>query len=224
MQVEIEVVKLLLVFVLLGVNVFYDLKYRKIFGSDKINFILGCGALSLFLITLYDNPNFLTHLIFLIGSLMAILFLWKVKAISDGDVIVCVIFSLLLPIFFIPITTIFMAVFLLSIVIPVYNVSMNCITLMNHKPLFSSFNSSTYVKCLAFCFSHRKRQWEKFVVSIECNDNTLQNPTTVSPYDKDFTITKNTVVVMALPFLLFVLLSLPIALSLTSAVMRPFFY
>ncbi len=132
---------------------------------------------------------------------------------ASGDVVVSLIFCAVLPTNFIPLTTICIALILSVIVTLVYNITLNLKTKCRHEKLFHDFNSSILIKILAFGISHKKRSWEKHVLSIE-RDGKLDLIT--QSFEKEFDAKNETIVCVAMPLLPFMLASFPIALVVTS--------
>ena len=132
---------------------------------------------------------------------------------ASGDVVLSLIFCAVLPTNLIPITTIFLALVLSVIITLVYNITLNINTKYKNEKLFHDFDSSIFIKILAFGISHKKRSWEKHVISVE-RDGKLDLVT--SPFDKKFHTTNGTIVSAAFPFLPIMFVSFPIALVVTS--------
>ncbi len=132
---------------------------------------------------------------------------------ASGDVVVSLIFCAVLPTNLIPLTTIFIAMILSVIVTISYNITLNAQTKCRHEKLFHNFDSSIFIKILAFGLSHKKRSWEKHVISVE-QDGKLNLIT--SSFDKKFHTTNESIVSVAFPFMPIMLVSFFISLFLTS--------
>jgi len=145
------------------------------------------------------------------------LLLWRCNVIASGDVVVSLIFCVVLPTNLIPITTIFLALILSVIVTILYNVILNVRTKYRKEKLFYDFNSSILIKILAFCISHKKRSWEKYVISIE-KDGKLNLIS--QSFNKQFETKNKTIVITAIPLLPFMLVSFPIVLVMTSVFIK----
>jgi len=132
---------------------------------------------------------------------------------ASGDIVISLIFCAVFPTNLIPLTTICIALILSVIVIILYNITLNLITKYKNERLFHDFDSSIFVKILAFFISHKKRSWEKHVLLIE-RDGKLD--LTTSSFDKKFHTTNESIVSTAFPFLPVMLISFPIAIVVTS--------
>ena len=53
----IEIIKIVFLCSFLLVNTYYDIKYRQIFGTTKINCIIGIFAFSIIIYGYLENPN-----------------------------------------------------------------------------------------------------------------------------------------------------------------------
>jgi len=209
---DLEIFRIAFVVILLSVNTIYDIRYRTIAGSDKVNFIIGAVGFAFLLFDAYGEPLSYDFIMMVI-CITFVLLLWRCKIMASGDVVISLIFCAVLPTNFIPITTIFLALILSVIIALVYNITLNVQTKYRHEKLFDDFNSSIFIKILAFGISHKKRTWEKHVLSIE-NNGKLDLIT--QPFDKEFNAKNETIVCVAVPFLPLMLVSFPIALVVTS--------
>jgi len=209
---DLEIFRIAFVIILLSVNTIYDIRYRTIAGSDKTNFIIGAVGFTLLLLDAYGEPLSYDFVMMVI-CITFVLLLWRCKVIASGDVVVSLIFCAVLPTNFIPLTTLFLALMFSVVVTLVYNITLNINTKYKNEKLFHDFNSSIFIKILAFGVSHKKRSWEKHVISIE-KDGKLDLIT--QPFDKEFNAKNETIVCVAVPLLPFMLVSFPIALVVTS--------
>jgi len=209
---DLEIVRIAFVVILLSVNTIYDVRYRTIAGSDKTNFIVGCIGFGLLLLDAYGEPLSYDFLMMVI-CITFVLLLWRCKVIASGDVVISLIFCAVLPTNLIPLTTICIALLLSVIATLVYNITLNIRTKYRHEKLFHNFNSSIFIKILAFGISHKKRSWEKHVLSIE-KDGKLD--LIAQPFDKEFNAENETIVCVAVPLLPLMLVSFPIAIVVTS--------
>ncbi len=197
---------------LLSINTIYDIRYRTIAGSDKTNFLIGCMGFTLLLLDAYGE-SLSYDFVLMVICITFVLLLWRCKVMASGDVVLSLIFCAVLPTNLIPITTIFLALVLSVIITLVYNITLNINTKYKNEKLFHDFDSSIFIKILAFGISHKKRSWEKHVISVE-RDGKLDLVT--SPFDKKFHTTNGTIVSAAFPFLPIMFVSFPIALVVTS--------
>ena len=211
-MLDLEIFRIAFVVILLSVNTIYDMRYRTIFGSDKTNFLIGAMGFGLLLLDVY-NDYFSSEILIMVICITFVLLLWRCKVIASGDVVISLIFCAVLPTSFIPIITICIALILSVIVTLVYNIILNVQTKYRGEKLFDDFNSSIFIKILAFGVSHKKRSWEKYVLSIE-NNGKLDLIT--SSFDKEFNTKNETIVCVAVPILPLMLISFPIVLVMTS--------
>jgi len=209
---DLEIFRIAFVIILLSVNTIYDIQYRTIAGSDKINFIIGCMGFGLLLLDAYGEPLSYDFVMMVI-CITFVLLLWRCKVIASGDVVISLIFCAVLPTNLIPLTTLCIALILSVIITLLYNITLNVQTKYRGEKLFHDFNSSIFIKILAFGISHKKRTWEKHVLTIE-NNGKLDLIT--SSFDKEFNAKNETIVAVAMPLLPLILVSFPIALVVTS--------
>ncbi len=209
---DLEIFRIVFVVILLSVNTIYDLRYRTIAGNDKTNFIIGAMGFGLLLLDAYGEPLSYDFVMMVI-CITFVLLLWRCKVMASGDVVISLIFCAVLPTNLIPLTTIFLALILSVIVTLVYNITLNVRTKYRHEKLFHDFNSSIFIKILAFGISHKKRSWEKHVLSIERNGKL---DLVTQPFDKEFNTKNETIVCVAVPLLPLMLVSFPIAIIVTS--------
>ncbi len=213
---DLEIVRIAFVVILLSVNTIYDLRYRTIAGSDKINFIVGAAGFGLLLLDAIGEPLSYDFVMMVI-CITFVLLLWRCKVIASGDVVISLIFCAVLPANFIPLTTLFLALMLAVIITLVYNITLNVQTKYRKEKLFHDFDSSLFIKILAFGLSHKKRSWEKHVLTIE-NNGKLDLIT--SSFDREFNAKNETIVCVAVPLLPLMLVSFPIVLVMTSIFMN----
>jgi len=209
---DLEIFRITFIIILLSVNTIYDIRYRTIAGNDKINFMIGCMGFGLLLLDAYGEPLSYDFVLMVI-CITFVLLLWRCKVMASGDIVVSLIFCAVLPTNLIPLTTIFLTLILSVIITLVYNITLNVQTKYRGEKLFHDFNSSIFIKILAFGISHKKRSWEKHVLTIE-NNGKLDLIT--SSFDKEFNAKNETIVCAAIPLLPFMLVSFPIALVMTS--------
>ncbi len=211
-MLELEIIRIVFVVGLLAVNTIYDIRYRTIAGSDKINFMVGSIGFTILILDTYDD-YFSSEILMMVICITFVLLLWRCKVMASGDVVISLIFCAVLPTNLIPLTTICIAMILSVIVTISYNITLNTRTKCRHEKLFHDFDSSIFIKILAFGISHKKRSWEKHVLSVE-QDGKLNLIT--SPFDKKFHTTNGTMVSIAFPFMPMMLVSFFISLFLTS--------
>ncbi len=209
---DLEIFRIAFVVGLLSINTVYDIRYRTIAGSDKVNLLVGAAGFSLLLLDAYGEPLSYDFVMMVI-CITFVLLLWRCKVMASGDVAVSLISCVVLPTNLLPLTTLFLALILSVIITLAYNIILNVRTKYRREKLFHDFNSSIFIKILAFGISHKKRSWEKYVLSIE-RDGKLDLIT--QPFDKEFNAKNETIVCVAVPLLPLMLISFPIALVVTS--------
>jgi len=213
---DLEIFRIAFVFGLLSVNTIYDIRYRIIAGSDKTNFIIGAVGFGLLLFDAMGEPLSLDFVLMVV-CITFVLLLWRCKVIASGDVVVSLIFCVVLPSNFLPLTTLLLALILSVFVTILYNIILNVRTKYRKEKLFHDFNSSILIKILAFCISHKKRSWEKHVISIE-EDGKLNLIS--QSFNKQFETKNKTIVITAIPLLPLMLIAFPIVLIMTSVFMK----
>lgn len=217
---DLELVRILFVFGVLSINAVYDLKYRAIAGSDKINCLLILGGFSLMILDTYDSTLRLEIFMFMV-SLIFIVFLWRIRLVAGGDIMILLVVCSVLPTNFLPITTVVIASILTIVIVFSYNVVLNIITKLKGNKLFNGYNISIPKQCVAFFITHKKRSWEKYVLSVEDGKSLdlLKFQYSESDYEDEPNIKNNTIVSVTIPFIFFMLLAFPLALLFTSLFM-----
>ena len=209
---ELDIIRIVFVFVVLGINTITDLKKREIAFSDRTSLLVGGIGFGLFFIDVY-NDFMLPEIFMMVVCITFVLLLWRFKIMASGDIVISLILCVTLPTNFVPIVTIFGALMLSVIITILYNLTLNIKTKFNHEVLFHDFDSSRIIKVLAFLMTHRKRSWEKHVISVE---NGTKLDLLSSPIQKEFCIKEGEVVGVAFPLIPLLLISFPISLFLTA--------
>jgi len=155
---DLEIFRIAFVVILLSVNTIYDIRYRTIAGSDKTNFIIGCIGFGILLLDAYGEPLSYDFVLMVI-CITFVLLLWRCEVMASGDVVISLILCVVYPTNLIPLTTLCIALILSVIVTLVYNITLNVRTKQRKEKLFHDFDSSIFVKILAFGMSHKKRSW-----------------------------------------------------------------
>ena len=177
-----ESFRIILLVSMLGVAGIFDVKSRKI--PDVIWLIFGgIGAASY----IWDYNDTMTsyHVITIFTSAFAGLSIWRLKITGSADAFAIFAITVILPVHYefvmIPIVVLVMTFFLVVIFVTLYNISLNVSDTIRSKKMdiFSEFSESKYKKAFAFVTVHRKRRYEKFVISIE-------NSMSITPNVKSF--------------------------------------
>lgn len=205
---ELEIIRIVFVFVVLGINTITDLKKREIAFSDRISLLVGGIGFGLFFVDIY-NDSMMPQILMMVICITFVLLLWRFKVMASGDIAISLILCVTLPTNFVPIITILLAVFLSVIITLSYNVTLNIKTKLNHEVLFHDFESSKIIKIIAFIMTHRKRSWEKHVISVERG---TKIDLFSSPLNKEFSTQEGEIVGVAFPLIPFLLVSFPISL------------
>ena len=167
---------------MLGIAAVFDFKTRKI--PDVIWLVFG-GIGALLYAWDYDKMTFY-HVISIITSGFVGIAVWRWKIAGLADTFAVFAMTVILPVHYefvmMPIVILVVAFFLVVTVVTMYNVSLNLSDIIRSKRLdiFSKFQSeSKYKKAFAFIAVHRKRKFEKFVISTE-------NSMSITPDVKSF--------------------------------------
>ena len=164
----IELIQICFLISFLGVNSYFDIKKRYIFGDTKINLIIGISAFSLMVYGYIQEPSL--NIFYFTVPFVGIVLFRHFKKIQTGDFIILLIVCAILPsTIVIPLFAMFMIIF--SIIILFFyligtNILLNTITLLNTGGLFSQYEISKYHKIFYFFISHEKRNWETYVTLV----------------------------------------------------------
>ena len=153
---ELDIIRIIFVGVVLGINTISDLKKREVFFSDKISLLVGGIGFGIFYLDVYDG-NMLSEIFMMVVSITFVLLLWRFKILASGDIVILLIICVTLSTNFVSILTVFLAMFLSVFITILYNITLNLKTKLNHEVLFHNFDSSRIIKVMAFAMSHRKR-------------------------------------------------------------------
>ena len=179
--VEIESIRIVLLVLMLGIAGIFDFKTRRI--PDVIWLVFG-GIGALLYAWDYDKMTSY-HVITIFTSVFVGIALWRWKIAGVADSFTIFAMTVILPVHYgfvmMPIVILIAALFLVVIVITLYNVTLNTFDLIRSKKMiFSEFKTeSRYRKAFAFLAIHRKRKYEKFVITAE-------NSMSITPRVKSF--------------------------------------
>jgi len=181
--VEIETVRIILLISMLGIVGIFDARARKI--PDIIWLIFGGIGAALYVWD-YDDGMTPYYIITIFTSVFAGMMLWRWKIAGLADSFAILVMTVILPVHYefvmMPIMILVTAFFLVVIFVTLYNVSLNVSDIIRSRKMdiFSEFKSEPkYKKIFAFVTIHRKRKYEKFVISME-------NSTNITPHVKSF--------------------------------------
>ncbi len=155
---------------MLGIAGIFDVKSRKI--PDVIWMVFGGIGVALYA---WDYENVTSyHVIAIITSVFVGIVIWRWNITGLADSFAVFAMAVILPVHYefvmMPIVVLIAALFLVAIIVTLYNVSLNIFDILRSKKInvFSEFKSeSKYKKIFAFFAVHRKRKYERFVISTE---------------------------------------------------------
>jgi hypothetical protein len=154
---------------MLGIAGIFDLTSRKI--PDVIWLIFGGIGTVLYA---WDHDKMTSyHVITIFTSVFAGMILWRWRITGSADVFAILAMTVILPVHYefvmMPIMILATSFLVVVIFVTIYNVSLNVSDMIRSKKLdiFSEFSEPKYKKAFAFVAVHRKRRFEKFVISAE---------------------------------------------------------
>jgi len=162
--------RIILLLILFGVTSIYDYKTRKI---PDILWIIFSGAGGMLYLMDYPESFSAYHAISFFTSCFFGFVLYRLKFIGMADMFGIISISIILPVHYefvmIPILGTILALILVVPATILYNVTLNTIDIISkRRNLFGDFaGEPLYRKFLAFFFIHRRRVYEKFVISAE---------------------------------------------------------
>lgn len=167
---ELLQIRIILLLILFGIASVYDYKTRKI---PDVLWIVFSGVGGMLYLIDYDSFS-AYHVISFFTSCVFAFLLYRMKFIGMADVFGIISISVILPVHYefvmVPILGTILALILVVFVTVLYNFTLNVMDMMSakRKSLFGEFvGESLYRKILAIFFIHRKRRYEKFVISSE---------------------------------------------------------
>ena len=167
---ELFQIRIVILLILFGIASIYDYKTRKI--PDVLWIVFSGIGGGLYVI---DYESFSAyHVISFFTSCVFAILLYRLRFVGMGDMFGIMSIAAILPVHYefvmIPILGTILALIIVVFATVLYNFTLNVADMMsaNRKSLFSEFvGESLYRKLLALFFIHRKRGYEKFVVSSE---------------------------------------------------------
>ena len=155
---------------MLGIAGIFDVKSRRI--PDILWLIF--GGIGTVLYTWDYNEITSYHVIAIFTSIFVGMMLWRWRIAGLADSFAIFAMTVILPVHYefvmMPILILVMSFFLVIIFVTAYNVSLNVSDIIRSRrmDIFSEFKSEPkYKKVFAFFIIHRKRKYEKFVISME---------------------------------------------------------
>ena len=230
MVIEFFHLRIILLLVLFGVASIYDYKTRRI---PDILWIVFSGVGAIMCVTDYHESFSAYHVIVFFTSCFFGFVLYRLKFIGMADMFGIISISVILPVHYefvmIPILSTILALILVVSATVLYNVALNTIDRisMKRKNPFEGFaGEPLYRKFFAFFFIHKKRRYEKFVISAE-----KQYP--VIPKNRSFILISRSkeiskvdgLVHNAPPFVVFVMIGMVLLLlpEILSMILNQFF-
>lgn len=225
-MIELFQIRIIILLILFCIASIYDYKTRKI---PDVLWVVFVGAGGVLYVIDYEILS-AYHVITFFTSCTFAFLLYRMKFVGMADMFGIISISVILPVYYefvmIPIlVTIFALILIISATV-LYNVTLNTIDIIStkRKSLFCEFTEEPlYRKLLAVFFIHRRRGYEKFVISSE-------NQYSIIPKNRSFVlIAKNKETLQTegfvqnvSPFVLFmmigiVLLLLPEILNMVSS-------
>lgn len=209
-MLETEPLRILVALGVLMVNSHSDIMYRSIRGTDAYYALVGSAGLALLLL----GGDVLYDLFYAACSATAMLLLWRLKVMASGDAIVMLVISVMIPSAFgvplVPVIISLAACIMVAAFMVPYNVALNLLSIRRDVPPFARMDRSRLAKAAAFFLAHRKRGWERHVVSIE-HDGGFS--LTAGMIGKEYETETGRLVATAVPFVPFLTCALMVVLA-----------
>jgi len=151
-----------------GVVSVFDYKSRKV---PDVIWIVGISTGGV--MYTFDYQNFSAYYVLtIVTSCFFGFILYRLQFVGMADLFGIISVSVILPVHYefvmVPIFVTLLALVLAVSVIMLYNVTLNVIDMISKRKLFGDFTKEPlYRKVFAFFCIHRKRSYEKFVISSE---------------------------------------------------------
>ena len=151
-----------------GIASIFDYKSRKV---PDVIWIVGVSIGGV--MYLFDYQEFSAyHGVTIVTSCFFGFVLYRLQFVGMADLFGIISVSVILPVHYefvmVPIFVTLLALVLVVFVITIYNVTLNGMDLISKRKLFGDFTKEPlYRKVFAFFCIHRKRSYEKFVISSE---------------------------------------------------------
>ena len=159
-----------------GVASVFDYKSRKV---PDVIWIVGIGTGGV--MYTFDYQDFSAyHGVTIVTSCFFGFVLYRMKFVGMADLFGIISVSVILPVHYefvmVPIIATLLALVLAVSVVTIYSVTLNVADLISKRKLFGDFvKEPLYRKVFAFFCIHRKRSYEKFVISSEKYYSVLPN-------------------------------------------------
>lgn len=152
---------------MLSVASYFDIKTREI--DDRIWLIFSIPGIALYFLT--PLPSFTTILFLVMGAIIGTTW-FLTKAFGQADGLAIIALAVVFPTFNEMPVSVLVALattVLLGLFGTLYNIAYNLSDTL-HGKIFRGINEKLYRKILAFLSMHRKRSYEKFVISSQTGD------------------------------------------------------
>ena len=166
---ELFQIRIILLLTLFGIASIYDYKTRRI---PDILWIAFSGVGGMLYVIDYESFSAYPMISFFTSCLFGFM-LYRMKFVGMADLFAIVSISVILPVHYefvmIPIAVMILALILVVISVTFYNVLLNTIDLTSKKrsPFENFSKEPIYRKVFAFFSIHKKRRYEKYVISSE---------------------------------------------------------
>ena len=168
--------RIVLLLVMFGVASVFDYKSRKV---PDVIWIVGVSIGGV--MYLFDYQEFSAyHGVTIVTSCFFGFVLYRLQFVGMADLFGIISVSVILPVHYefvmVPIIATLLALVLAVSVVTIYSVTLNVADLISKRKLFGDFvKEPLYRKVFAFFCIHRKRSYEKFVISSEKYYSVLPN-------------------------------------------------
>ncbi|MDH3564037.1 MAG: hypothetical protein OEM53_00350 [Nitrosopumilus sp.] len=176
MVVEFLQLRIVLILVMFGIASIFDYKSRKV---PDVIWIVGVSIGGV--MYLFDYQEFSAyHGVTIVTSCFFGFVLYRLQFVGMADLFGIISVSVILPVHYefvmVPIIATLLALVLAVSVVTIYSVTLNVADLISKRKLFGDFvKEPLYRKVFAFFCIHRKRSYEKFVISSEKYYSVLPN-------------------------------------------------
>ncbi|MDH3489273.1 MAG: hypothetical protein OEL56_02370 [Nitrosopumilus sp.] len=168
--------RIVLILVMFGIASIFDYKSRKV---PDVIWIVGVSIGGV--MYLFDYQEFSAyHGVTIVTSCFFGFVLYRLQFVGMADLFGIISVSVILPVHYefvmVPIIATLLALVLAVSVVTIYSVTLNVADLISKRKLFGDFvKEPLYRKVFAFFCIHRKRSYEKFVISSEKYYSVLPN-------------------------------------------------
>ena len=183
MEIVVESLRILLLVSMLGIAAAFDVRSRRI--PDGIWLVFGIIGAVLYAWDYDDGEMTPYHVITIFTSIFAGMMLWRWNIAGLADTFAILAMAVILPVHYefvmMPIMILVTTFFLVVTFVTLYNVFLNLSDMIRSRKLdiFYKFLEPKHKKIFAFVAVHRKRKYDKFVISTE-------NSMSITPNVKSF--------------------------------------